>query len=670
MDLLNPRDVHRLACPAWLNLSADGKQAAYAVFTPNAEDNCFTSTVHLIDTLTGAALAVPFEGDIPQFSPVDGTLAYLSSTSGERQIWLRSPDGNALQLTTLRYGITRYNWSHDGRCIVFEAPLWPEDVACPFVPRTADEKAGWLLSRENSPVVIEALMYKFDETYGVADGSVPCIGIADAASGEARMLTSGGFPCHSPALSPDGTAVAFYGKPYSHHRAGRDEVFIMDLAGGTPRQLTEENLCNPIAPPAFTPDGGHIIYAAYQSGNDIAGHLTRLFKVPMGGGEAVCILPADDMGIDNAPHGHSAHGTYNPVFQPSRCGKYIYYTAAYMGSNELYRLHLEGEAQATHIPTGTGSIHCFCPPMEGQLLFSGADFDTPCQLYIHQADDARQLTRLNPWLDACSKAQWQALWAPTRDGKSRIQGWVLKPPACEAGKRYPAILNVHGGPTVSFVRDFNLEFQAQAASGHAVLLCNPRGSSGYGQAFTDSALAWGQEAIDDLFDFVDAAVGLGFIDGTRIGITGGSYGGYMTLKIIDRSTRFKAACAQRALCNTTTSYGTGDMGFLSSEANPPEMLDFLLKRAKTSYINQIDSIEAPLLLLHGTHDYRCSFEQAEQMFIAMKDRRPDIPVRLVAFPGENHGVSRIGRPESQRVHMQEMVDWFTRYLGEEACIHG
>jgi dipeptidyl aminopeptidase/acylaminoacyl peptidase len=226
---------------------------------------------------------------------------------------------------------------------------------------------------------------------------------------------------------------------------------------------------------------------------------------------------------------------------------------------------------------------------------------------------------------------------------------------------------VHGGPTISFVRDFNLEFQAQAGSGHAVILCNPRGSSGYGAAFSDGDLAWGQESIDDLFDFTDAAVKLGFIDEENIGITGGSYGGYMTIKIIGRSTKYKAACGQRILCNGSTSYGTGDRGSVYNEKKIPLMLTVLTDRAKRSYVNQIDNVSAPLLLLHGTNDYRCSFEQAEQMFIAMKERRPQIPVRFVAFPGENHGVSRTGRPESQKTHMSEMINWFTRYLEDNTA---
>lgn len=660
-------DLDRLVYPAWLSCNGEGTSVAYSLFEPDADTNGFSSVIHLVDGATGLAVADPLRGDIAQFAPQGHRLAYLATSGGEKQIWLREGDGAVRQLTHLRHGVNNYAWSKDGSRIVFEAPLWQEDMDEPFTPLMPAEKDACLEARRNSPVVIEELMYKFDETYGVVDGSVPCLGLVDIHTGQARLLTDGEIPCYMPAFSPDGQVIAFYGRPYSHHKAKVEEVFVLNLSTGSLQQLTFDSMCTSLGPPIFTGDGDHIIFSAYTRKEDGGGILVQLLKVPTEGGEVCNIMPADDdIGLDNLPTGRSSHGTLNPVFQLSPCGEFVYYTAAYQGSNKLYRLSLSPGGAVEQIPTGQGSLHAFCPPVNNTYFFTRADMSQPCQLYRGQKGHFQRLSDFNAWIQGHALAGWQELWVKTKDGAGQIQGWVLTPPGFVGGQKYPAVLNVHGGPTVSFVRDFNLEFQAQAASGLVVLLCNPRGSSGYGRAHTDMALAWGQEAIDDLFSFVDAALNLGFIDSDRLGITGGSYGGYMTIKIIGRSTRFKAACAQRALCNTTTSYGTGDMGFLSAAKEMPDILDFLLGRVKTSYINQVDNIHCPLLLLHGTHDYRCSFEQAEQMFIAMKDRRPDIPVRLVAFPSENHNVSRTGRPLSQRIHMQELIDWFLRFLKGEA----
>lgn len=174
--------------------------------------------------------------------------------------------------------------------------------------------------------------------------------------------------------------------------------------------------------------------------------------------------------------------------------------------------------------------------------------------------------------------------------------------------------------------------------------------------------------MDDLLLFVEDAVSRGWIDPKRVGVTGGSYGGYMTCKLIGRTKVFAAAVAQRCLANTATSYGTGDMGFVSAREIPKDfrMLDYLTKRARGNIISYVDQMKIPLLILHAYEDYRCGFEQAEQVFIPMKERNPEVPVRLVMFPGENHGMTRTGKLHHQIHHLEEMVNWFVTYLAEDA----
>ena len=154
------------------------------------------------------------------------------------------------------------------------------------------------------------------------------------------------------------------------------------------------------------------------------------------------------------------------------------------------------------------------------------------------------------------------------------------------------------------------------------------------------------------------------IDPSRLAVTGGSYGGYMTNKLIGRTKLFAAAVSQRSLANPVTSYGTGDMGFISSAPVPEDfkMMDFLIDRARGNIISYVDGMKTPLLILHSFEDYRCSFEQAEQLFIPMKERNPEVPLRLVAFPGENHELTRRGRLSNQQRHLNELLDWFDRYL--------
>ena len=177
--------------------------------------------------------------------------------------------------------------------------------------------------------------------------------------------------------------------------------------------------------------------------------------------------------------------------------------------------------------------------------------------------------------------------------------------------------------------------------------------------------------MEDQLSFVEDAISKGFIDETRIGVTGGSYGGYMTMKLIGRTDTFAAAVAQRALANPVTSYGTGDMGFISSGPVPEDftMKSYLEDRARDNVISYIDRMKTPLLILHAANDYRCGFEQAEQIFIAMKDRNPEVPVRLVRFPNENHALTRTGKLHYQMRHLRELVNWFCQYLRKEECHH-
>ena len=255
-----------------------------------------------------------------------------------------------------------------------------------------------------------------------------------------------------------------------------------------------------------------------------------------------------------------------------------------------------------------------------------------------------------------------------KSSKAEIQMWVSLPEFIPENHKIPAVLYIHGGPTAAYVADYWHEFQVLTSSGIAVIYCNPRGSTGYGLAFASEEPAWGSEAVSDLLQSVDVACeNFGCIDPERIGITGGSYGGYMTVKLAATTKRFRAAIGQRVLCNPATSYGTGDMGFYSASMNPNEIDigEILRGRAKRSLLTHIDDVDIPFLILHGFRDYRCSFEQAEQLFSALKDRKPDLPVRMVMFPAGNHGVSRDGRPCDMIRHIDEMNRWFTKYLSKE-----
>ena len=249
----------------------------------------------------------------------------------------------------------------------------------------------------------------------------------------------------------------------------------------------------------------------------------------------------------------------------------------------------------------------------------------------------------------------------------QIQGWYLLPLNYEKGERYPLALNIHGGPHVAWgfsTKSMWHEWQFHAARGYAVFYCNPSGSGGYGEAFMRKLhAAWGPVAMTDIMAGVDALLELGIADGKRMAITGGSFGGYMTAWIITHTSRFKAAVSQRGVYNITSFYGTSDVPLLMSnefDAEPWEDHDVYWDNSPLKYAADI---KTPLLLIHSENDFRVPIEQAEQLFAWVR-RATDTPIRMLRYPREGHELSRSGEPGHRISRLNEMIEWFDRYVNK------
>lgn len=673
--LLEYEDLRRVAYLSAPAVAPDGRSALYVVQMA-ADEGSFTPRVRLIDLATRATRPLVETGmqNLPAFSPDGRLAAYIGrkTPSEEQQIWVVDLDtGIERQLTTLRHGVEEYCWSPDSRQIALTARWWPaEDDGRQFAVMSPGEKADWDFARKHSPIVIENLMYKFDETYGITDQSVSHVCLADLATGKVSSLTAGPVPHYRPSWSPDGRRLAWYGKPFRHTRENRPALFIYELESKELSQLDASDLLLDLSPAVFTADGRHLVFEAYVQKSDEI-YMRELLRLQLSDRTVSPLFTGPEVchGVDAMPTGRTALGQENPAFQLDPDGQYIYFLSGWEACENVYRLPVSGDDHSIEqVTDGKITVHSFCVPTGGKLLFTRGDLLTIAELYVMDLTTREQvrLTDSNPWLEEIALAVPEELWVDSTDGRARIHGFVVPPAVRKEGDQVPAVLDIHGGPECFYAHDFWFEFQMLAARGLAVVCCDPRGSSGYGAAFGSGEYAWAQESIDDLLAFLEAAIDKGFIDKDRIGVTGGSYGGHMTVRLIGSMNRFKAAVAQRILCNLTTSYGTGDMGFIwKAEGMQTQMQNFM-SRAEKSPIAKIDRMKTPLLILHATHDYRCGFEQAEQLFIAMKDRNPEIPVRLVAFPGENHGMTRSGKAHFQITHLREMTRWFERFLKEDA----
>jgi dipeptidyl aminopeptidase/acylaminoacyl peptidase len=246
----------------------------------------------------------------------------------------------------------------------------------------------------------------------------------------------------------------------------------------------------------------------------------------------------------------------------------------------------------------------------------------------------------------------------------KVHGWIMLPPGYMAGEKRPLVLEIHGGPHLSYGSAYVHEFQVLAAQGYIVLYTNPRGSQGYGQAYSDAIRNdWGGIDYDDIMACLDYAIEQGNVDGNRLGVAGGSYGGYMTTWAIGHTDRFKAAVASRMVSNLYSAWGSGDFTWMlwnwELEGTPQERTALYLERSPVTYVEQM---RTPLLITHAEDDLRTAIEQSEQLYVALKLLKRE--VKMVRFPSGGHDISRTGKPSLRVQRLEHICGWFGEHLGK------
>ena len=672
MKRFQAENIRHLTYVSWPFLSGDGQVRGCVKYHAQESTGEFLSAIYLV---RGGQELCLTEAGYSESQPVltrGGTMMYyLSDASGERQVWRRTlATGETRQLTSLRHGVERFALSETAQAIAFEAVLWPEELAdgSAFREMTPEEKAAWEKELDMRPCVAEKLVYKMDEWFGMRHGEYSHIGVLSLADGRYEMVESGETELLYPAWSHDGTMLACHGYPHDGARGRMAETFVWTRKSGELTQLTENIGVYADHAPLFTADDRAVITAGYppfEDGSTV--FLPYLVDISTKAHRFLLDENLTEPALHPTAACRTEFGPQAYYMALDAAGEHLYFQGYRQGRGLICRVALDDPRAVETVLAPARDIHMFALAESGELLYTAATPTMPPELF---SGDAR-LTRSNDWLDDYALGETKAYTVRSKDGKALLPYYITYPPDFDPAKKYPAILECKGGPETVTGLSFWHEFQAEAAQGFVVITGNPRGSTGYGRAFNAGAVCWMQEAMDDQLSFIADAAAKGFIDETRIGVTGGSYGGYMTMKLIGRTDVFAAAVAQRALANPVTSYGTGDMGFVSSSEIPADftMKAYLEDRARGNVISYIDHMKTPLLILHAARDYRCGFEQAEQIFIAMKDRNPEVPVRLVRFPNENHALTRTGKLHYQMRHLKELVNWFCKYLKKEEPCH-
>ena len=653
---MTPQDLTRIRFVSDPQISPDGQSVAFVVTALSEDRDEYLSNIWMVPTPGGAPrrfTAGPLRDTAPRWSP-DGTrLAYVSEREPGKKGQLHVMPvggGEPVRLTSLPNGVAAPAWSPDGARIAFVSRVGgaPE-------PETDEER------RKSRPArVITSLKYRFNGEGFIYDRR-PHVFTVSADGGEPRQITDGDFADGDPAWAPDGHSIAFV----SARHAGRDrddagDVWIVPVEGGAPRQVTDT--AGPALHPAFSPDGARIAYLGRRTINDF-GRNVRVLAVPAGpptasggadstSGAAACLSEALDRSCAPLPQA--------PVWAPDGSG--VLFAAEDAGRLGIYAA---SSGAVTPVVAGDRVVGGWSASADGRLVaFAASDPTSPAEVFVCGADGRgeRQLTDLNrDWKAEVALARPELIRFE-RDGFS-VDAWVMLPPGADAAGaagRLPGLLNIHGGPHAQYGYGFFDEFQVYAAAGYAVIYANPRGSQGYGEAFTRAVVGdWGGGDVADVLAGHDAVLArFPAIDPARLGVMGGSYGGFMTSWIVGHTRRFRAACSERAVNSQPSMFGTSDIGHVFNAVEiggplPWEDMGRYLERSPLTYARDIAT---PLLIVHSEDDLRCPIEQGEQLFVALKVLGREVV--FVRFPGENHELSRSGRPRHRLERFRIILDWF------------
>jgi dipeptidyl aminopeptidase/acylaminoacyl peptidase len=634
------------------HLAPDGSRVVVTVTTVDREADAYRTHLWVVpaDGGTPWQLTTARGRDTgPRWSPDGRRVAFLSDRDGERQVWVIGVDGGEAQrLTSGTLSPSELAWSPDGRWLA-------------FVGKPDSGPRG-----ESDVRVITRLRYKQDGE-GLWDGRYKQVFVVPASGGPVRQVTWGDYDHGAPAWSPDGSCLAYVANPDPDaDRTNVTDVWVIPLGGGTPRRITRS--LGPVQAPVWSPDGARIAYVGHDNACWGATNWA-VWVVPATGGEPRCLTREFDRSVghhllsDLRAHPPAGAVTWSPD------GGRVYFMAGQGGNTQIasvsasggpVRWETEGEHELIGFSMDRSARRVACvesdPLTPGEVVVGDLG-DGPVAL--RRVSDFTGPLRRTLLLSPPVRFQF-----PSVDGWP-IEGWVMRPVGAVEGHRSPAVLEIHGGPHAAYGNTFFHEFQLLAAHGFGVLYMNPRGSQGYGQAFTAATRHdWGGKDYEDLMRGVDYALAaFPWIDPERLGVAGGSYGGFMTNWIVGHTQRFRAAVTMRSISNAYSQWGTSDLAYMKGlweyPGDPWEAPQFYLERSPITYVTRI---RTPLLILHGEEDLRCPIEQAEQLFVALK--KCGVPTLFVRFPGESHDLSRSGRPRHRVERLRHILGWLDAYLAQ------
>ena len=652
--------LHRVGAP---QISPDGKWVAYALATPDMDANRNASNLWMVPASGGDPIQLTQSGHdtSPAWSPDGKMLAFISSRAGESQVFvLPLEGGEAHAWTHLSTGADLVKWSPDGKTLAFTSTVYPDckDDVCNKSREEAKEKT------KVRAHIAEALLYRHWNhwTEGKRGHLFVVPAPANAAQTEAsavpRDLTPGANYDVPPDVrgdendlnfSPDGSELCFTAVTEKIEAISTNaDLFTVPVGGGEPKRITK----NPgfDGNPVYSPDGKFIAYHA-QITNGYEADRWRVWLY-------------DRQGEKNENLTETSFDRSAAELAWSADSKTLYFVA----ENETLKPVYSMEPRAGAVPkkiVAEGFNHELSISKDGKTIaFARTGLTLPGEIFAAQpGGDAKQLTHHNdPILANIELPKPETFWFDSADG-AKVQAMVLRPPNFDANKKYPLLVILHGGPQTQFSNAWSYRWNSEvfSAAGYVSLMINRRGSTGYGQKFTDEITNdWGGKAYADVMRGVDITLAkYKFIDGTKMAAAGGSYGGYMANWIATHTGRFKAIISHAGIWDKPAMYGTEELWFEEHDmvGTPWAAAENYRKWSPMTYAADLAKYKTPTLVIGGELDFRVPYTQSVEFFSALQ--RQGAPSKLVIFPDEGHWVLK---PQNAQFWYKTFLDWLATYV--------